>query len=57
MLDEAAVGLRAGMQGSRIVEFPATLESRMFGQSKMKTVRVIRGHLGLLGDLVKKKYF
>lgn len=49
--------LRAGMQGSRIVEFPATLESRMFGQSKMKTVRVIRGHLGLLGDLVKKKYF
>lgn len=55
-LGVAEMLLRAGMQGSRIVEYPATLESRLFGQSKMKTVRVIRGHLGLLRDLAKKKY-
>lgn len=47
--------LRAGMQGSSIVELPATLESRMFGQSKMKTARVIRGHLGLLRRLAVRK--
>jgi polysaccharide deacetylase family protein (PEP-CTERM system associated) len=47
--------LRAGMQGARVVEFPATLESRMFGVSKMKTAQVIRGHLGLLRRLATKK--
>lgn len=47
--------LRAGMQGSKIVEFPATLESRLFGQSKMKTAKVIRGHLGLLKTLASQK--
>jgi len=38
-------------RGGRVVEFPATLESRLLGESKMKVVRTIRGHLGLLRTL------
>jgi polysaccharide deacetylase family protein (PEP-CTERM system associated) len=38
-------------RGGRVVEFPATLESRLLGESKMKIVRTIRGHLGLLRTL------
>jgi hypothetical protein len=37
--------------GKKIVEHPATLELRLFGRSKMKTVRTICGHLELLADL------
>jgi polysaccharide deacetylase family protein (PEP-CTERM system associated) len=33
---------------SRIVEFPATLEVRVLGQSKMNIVRTIAGHLELI---------
>lgn len=50
-LGVAEMLLRAGMDGARVVEHPATLESRLFGQSKMKTLKVIRGHLGLLREL------
>ena len=39
------------LKGSRIVEHPATLSVRIFGESKMKTVRTIRGHLRLLRQL------
>jgi polysaccharide deacetylase family protein (PEP-CTERM system associated) len=35
-------------QGSKITEYPATLSVRIFGLSKMKTVKTIFGHLGLL---------
>ena len=38
--------------GSRIVEFPAVLEVRMLGRSKMKTVRTILGHLKLMTRLL-----
>jgi glycosyltransferase involved in cell wall biosynthesis len=41
--------------GSRIVEYPATLDVRKFGQSKMRILRTIRGHLGLLGQLIRKR--
>lgn len=34
--------------GGRVVEHPAVLESRLLGESKMKTGRTILGHLGLL---------
>lgn len=34
--------------GSRIVEFPAVLATRLLGVSKMKTLRVIRSHLRLM---------
>ncbi len=40
------------LQGARIVEYPTTLEVRLFGQSKMKTLRTIMGHLGLLARLL-----
>ncbi len=36
------------LRGSRIVEFPAVLEVRMLGHSKMKILRTILGHLRLL---------
>ncbi len=37
------------LRGSRIVEYPAVLEVRMLGHSKMKILRTVLGHLGLLG--------
>jgi dolichol-phosphate mannosyltransferase len=39
---------RLDLGGSKIVEYPATLEVRLFGRSKMKVSRTIAGHLGLL---------
>jgi hypothetical protein len=41
------VGLLS-MKRARIAEQPAVLEVRMLGRSKMKIVRTIFGHLGLL---------
>lgn len=42
---------RVDLAGGRIVEFPAVLDSRIIGRSKMKTVRTILGHLKLLSKL------
>jgi hypothetical protein len=39
------------LRGARVVECPAVLASRMFGESKMKTLATIAGHLGLLARL------
>ncbi len=39
---------RLDLSGSKIVEYPATLEVRMIGRSKMKVLRTIGGHVGLL---------
>lgn len=39
-------------QGSAIVECPTSLEARVQGASKMKIVRVLGGHLYLLGQLL-----
>ncbi len=39
------------LHGSKIVEFPTTLEVRMIGRSKMKVFRTILGHLALLTRL------
>ena len=36
------------LAGRRLVEFPAVLEVRLLGESKMKIARTIGGHLGLL---------
>jgi polysaccharide deacetylase family protein (PEP-CTERM system associated) len=36
------------LHGGKIVEYPTTLESRLLGQSSMKVLRTIRGHLGLI---------
>jgi glycosyltransferase involved in cell wall biosynthesis len=40
------------LRGARIVEYPAVLEVRMLGRSKMKTVRTILGHLRLMSRLL-----
>ena len=42
---------KMALSGKTIVEHPATLEVRIFGQSKMKVLRTIMGHLRLLGEL------
>lgn len=44
---------RLDLAGGKIVEFPAILEVRLFGFSKMKTARTIFGHLKLLSCLAK----
>jgi polysaccharide deacetylase family protein (PEP-CTERM system associated) len=51
-LGVAEMLIRLRLRGGCIVEFPTTLESRLFGESKMKIVRTIFSHLGLLWELV-----
>ncbi len=43
-------------RGERIVEFPAVLEVRLLGHSKMKLLRTIRGHLGLLRRMLATRW-
>jgi len=42
--------------GGKIVEYPTTLQSRIFGFSKMKVLRLILGHLKLLFELMSIKW-
>lgn len=42
---------RIDMGGGTLREFPATLQSRIFGVSKMKTLKTVLGHLKLLATL------
>lgn len=42
---------RLDLAGHRIVEFPATLEVRMMGRSKLRVLRAIAGHLSLIAKL------
>ena len=48
---------RLDLNGGKIVEYPAVLEVRLFGFSKMKTARTIFGHLKLLSQLSKSRIF
>lgn len=43
--------------GGKIIEYPAMLDVRLFGISKMKTVRTIFGHLKLLSRLSHARIF
>lgn len=43
------------LQGAKIVEYPAVLEVRLLGQSKMKILKTIGGHLQLLAFLVGER--
>jgi polysaccharide deacetylase family protein (PEP-CTERM system associated) len=45
------------LRDGKIVEYPAVLEVRLFGFSKMKTVRTIFGHLKILSYLTKERLF
>jgi len=51
-LGVAEILIRLRLRGGRVVEYPNTLESRLFGESKMKIVRTIRSHVGLLRELL-----
>jgi polysaccharide deacetylase family protein (PEP-CTERM system associated) len=46
---------RLDLKGGKIVEFPAVLEVRVLGRSKMKVVRTILGHFRLLGSLLVQR--
>ncbi|MFM9904935.1 MAG: XrtA system polysaccharide deacetylase [Pyrinomonadaceae bacterium] len=48
---------RLDLSGGKIVEFPTILEVRLFGVSKMKTAKTILGHLNLLSQLIKLRWF
>ncbi|MEZ5345817.1 MAG: DUF3473 domain-containing protein [Pyrinomonadaceae bacterium] len=48
---------KVDLRGGKIIEFPAVLEVRLFGISKMKTVNTIFGHLKLLSRLSKDRFF
>lgn len=48
----AEMMLKALKQDLRVAEVPATLSVRRFGESKMKTARVIRAHLRLIARLL-----
>ena len=52
-LGVAELLIRLKLAGGRVVEYPATLASRLFGESKMKVVRTIFRHLGLIAELAK----
>ena len=54
-LGTAELAAQLSLNGSRIVEHPATLSVRIFGESKMKTCRTIRGHLRLLARLFRQR--
>ena len=47
---------KALLRGYKAAEIPATLNSRAFGISKMKTFRTIKDHLRLIWKIVKLKF-
>jgi hypothetical protein len=54
-LGVAELLIQTKLRGGRIVEYPTTLESRLFGESKMKIVKTIWSHVGLLWSLAVAK--
>jgi len=54
-LGVAEMLIRAKLAGARVREYPAILEARLFGESKMKTLRTIRRHLNLLAELAWRR--
>ncbi|HLY07835.1 MAG TPA: glycosyltransferase [Planctomycetota bacterium] len=55
-LGVAEMLIRLRLAGGRVVEYPTTLASRLFGESKMKIIRTIFRHLGLIGELVRLRF-
>lgn len=47
---------RMDLAGCRIVEYPAVLETRLLGQSKIRIFRTIAGHLRLAFRLAKQRW-
>ncbi len=48
---------RLDLAGGKIIEYPAVLEVRLFGISKMKTARTVFGHLKLISSLSQARLF
>ena len=48
---------RLDLKGGRIIEHPAVLETRLFGESKMNTARTTIDHLGLIFRLSSQRIF
>jgi hypothetical protein len=48
---------RLDLRGSKIVEYPTVLSVRVLGRSKMRVLRTIVGHFGLLGRLAMARLF
>jgi polysaccharide deacetylase family protein (PEP-CTERM system associated) len=48
---------RLDLGGSRIIEYPTTLEVRILGRSKMKIAKTIAGHLRLIVELIGMRIF
>lgn len=54
-LGVAELLIKLDILGERMVECPATLESRVLGASKLKTMSTIRGHLELIAQIPEIK--
>ena len=54
-LGTAELLVRVLRRGGRVVEHPCVLEARLFGLSKMRVLRTIRGHLGLLWRVLRRQ--
>ena len=54
-LGTAELLVRVLRRGGKVREHPCVLEARMIGVSKMKVLRTIRGHLGLLWRVVWRR--
>jgi polysaccharide deacetylase family protein (PEP-CTERM system associated) len=48
---------RLDLSGHRIIEFPAVLEKRLFGRSKIKIIKTIWDHLKLIAHLAALRWF
>ena len=56
-LGTAELAAQLVLRKRTIAEYPATLEVRLFGLSKMKTVKAILSHLRLLSRIAMSRFF
>ncbi|MES1024411.1 glycosyltransferase [Gloeocapsa sp. BRSZ] len=47
--------VEAMLHGYKVAEYPAELQSRVYGQSKLRVARVILSHLRYLAQLIKRR--
>lgn len=45
------------LRGYKVVEYPAELKTRVYGQSKLRILRVIGSHLKYIGKLIMRQLF
>ena len=55
-LGVAELVAKLDLRGSRVVEYPAVLEVRLLGESKMKVLRTIVGHLKLFSRVAAARF-